>query len=84
MFSSFPLSSSRSATSARTERGNAHLLSISRRETTLPMTYGVLVSTLPGNSLEMCGYGRWLGLSLIAPNALGDAAAVYLTSPCSH
>ena len=25
-----------------------------------------------------------VGLSLIAPNALGDAAAVYLTSPCSH
>jgi hypothetical protein len=58
LVSSFSLSASRSATRARTERANAHLLSISSREMTLPITYGVLVSTLPGNSLEMCGYGR--------------------------
>ena len=38
LLSSFPLSASRSAASARTERANAHLLSISSRETTLPTT----------------------------------------------
>ena len=36
--------------------------SISKRETTLPMTYGVVVSTLPGNSLEICDYGSRLVL----------------------
>ena len=54
MLSSFLWSASRSATSARTERANAHLLSISKRETILPITYGVVVSIFPGNSFE-----RW-------------------------
>ena len=58
MLSSFSLSTSRSATSARTERARAQREYISRRETTFSITYLVLVSTLPGNSFEMFGCGR--------------------------
>ena len=36
----------------------------------------MLVSILPGNSFEMCGWGSRLVFSLIAPNALGNAATV--------
>ena len=43
--SSFSLSASRSATSARTERAKAHLLSISKREKALRMTYRSVVLT---------------------------------------
>jgi hypothetical protein len=50
--SSLTFNASRSAASARTERANAHLLSIAKRETTLPITYGVLVSISAGNSFE--------------------------------
>jgi ATP-dependent Zn protease len=51
--SSFPLSASRSGTSARTQRANAHLLSISKRETTLPTTQGVFVSRRNGEAVTL-------------------------------
>ncbi len=62
ILSSFCLNASRSATKARTARARAQRESISSRETTFSITYLVLVSTLPGNSFEMFGYGSRLVL----------------------